>query len=346
MPNPRVVIVDDEMGYIIPLQARLAEEYSRMVEIEIITKKEYFQVFFAVPQSIDLLIITNKFYSLELQRHNIKKTILLIEELEAGIQLYSNTIQLFKYSDIREILNIINSRSMGIFLNNHKENMTQIVLVTSACGGVGKTTVAMGICSALEIAYKKVLYVGAEYLQTFQYWLNDLTPITDSKIYSEIGDNSRNAYLTVKSAIKSEVFCYLPPFKAAILSMGISFSVFEKIISDAKMVGDYDYIVVDTDSIFSEDKVRLLGIADKVLVVTDQTERSYFATEQLIKNISELNTEKYLFICNMYEQNSTIGDKYMDFTINDFVEHYTNSKLQLNNVSQIGGIQRIAYLLQ
>ena len=35
---------------------------------------------------------------------------------------------------------------------------------------------------------------------------------------------------------------------------------------------EYDFIIIDTDSVFDEEKARLLGEADKVVVVTRQDE--------------------------------------------------------------------------
>ena len=55
---------------------------------------------------------------------------------------------------------------------------TQTILVYSAGGGDGKTTISLGISSCLAMAHKKVLYIDAEFVQNFQFFLQNKTPIS------------------------------------------------------------------------------------------------------------------------------------------------------------------------
>ena len=123
--------------------------------------------YFSKPKTIDLLIIDEKFYGSSIELHSIRKTLLLTEDEDAANKSVGNVLRLYKYTNIREIFSVINSREIGLSTNISSGNGTQVLLVTSAAGGVGKSTVALGLSMALEKDYKKVLYVDAEYFQTF-----------------------------------------------------------------------------------------------------------------------------------------------------------------------------------
>lgn len=347
MPGPKIVIVDDDISYVIPLQAGLAEEYTNQIEIEIITEIKYLNEFFSAPQKIDLLIVAEKFYSEDLKKHLIKKILLLTENEEGNKETSANTISLFKYSSVREIFNVINSRSTGIRRMEEQDNNTQIIVISSACGGVGKTTISLGLCGALEKDYKKVLYVGAEHLQTFQYWMTEKISIRRNDLFNK--KEQGNVYQYLKNEIQTDTITYLPPFKASLLSLGLPFEIYKNFIRDAKEASDYDFIIVDTDSSFDADKADLITLADKVIFVTDLSPKSIFAMEELVKNISEINDKKYLFIGNRYDQKwDTLwnGNPSGKFIVSDYVEDNPDMVGSLKTISEINGIKRIAYLLQ
>ena len=49
MAKPRIIIADTDINYIIPLQAKFAEEFPDETELEIITDQSYFEQLFASP---------------------------------------------------------------------------------------------------------------------------------------------------------------------------------------------------------------------------------------------------------------------------------------------------------
>ena len=220
----------------------------------------------------------------------------------------------------------------------------------SACGGVGKTTVALGISACLTKSYKRVLYINAGHLQSFQRMLENKSPITASEVYAKLANLSENAYSDVKHVIRQELFSYLPPFKAALMSLGLKYSVYEKIAIGAKKSADYDYIIIDADSSFDEDEARLIDIADKVVLVTRQNESSVFATNVLVSNINGAGSEKYVFVCNNFNKerdNALISPSMtMKFTVSDYVEHFPHyDNLKPSDLSMESSIQRTTFLV-
>ena len=150
MDRPRVIIADSELDYIAPLQLKFAVDFFDQIDLEIVTDHEYFNRMFETPQSADVLICSDNFYSSALQRHNIPNIFLMTEHSAETETVELNVKRINKYTSIKEIFNEIVSQSAGV-LNTieQEEKESQIVMVTSAYGGAGKTTVAMGLCASL-----------------------------------------------------------------------------------------------------------------------------------------------------------------------------------------------------
>ena len=223
-------------------------------------------------------------------------------------------------------------------------------MVSSACGGVGKTTIALGISACLNKNYKRVLYINASRLQSFQALLSNVTQITTSDVYAKMLSATNNIYSDIKHAIRNEGFSYLPPFRAALMSMGIQYSIFEKIATSAKRTGDYDYIIIDADTTFDEDKARLMDIADRVIIVTKQSKASVYATNILVSNINGSNSDKYIFICNDFDEDNTnvliSPDVVNKFAVADYVGHLSHyEQLKASDFANINDLQKIAFLI-
>ena len=258
---------------------------------------------------------------------------------------------IFKYSSIKEIFNLIIGKSGDIFTKRVSEDKdARIILVTSIVGGVGKTTLAMGVAANLAANYKKVLYIDAEALQTFQFKLQNPEPITDHGVYNHMLSQQTGFYRAIKNYIRKETFDYVPPFRAAISSLGINTSVYANIALEAKRSGDYDYIVVDTDSTFDDNKLTMLDVADGVFVVTTQDKSSIDATDLLVRNINGVNSDKYTFVCNEYQANREnallSAQSQYSFSISEYI-----SKIDLPNVMSIEAmpqnneIKKISFLI-
>lgn len=351
MAKPRIIIADTDISYVIPLQLKVVEDFFEKVDLEIITDKEYFETLFSTPQRVDILIVSEDLYSQAMQRHNIAHTFVMNEQYEEDQTADLNVNHIFKYTSIKEIFNEIIGKSADI-LNISKDGKqeTQVILFYSASGGAGKTTAAMGVSASLTKNYKRVLYINASRLQVFQHMLKNHSSITSADVYAKLATPTENVYSEIKHVIRKELFSYLPPFKAALMSLGLNFSVYEKIIVSAKKSGDYDFIVVDTDAAFDEEKAALLNMADKVVVVIKQTLVSVLATNILVSNINGANTDKYIFICNDFdkeEDNALISPNVaLKFSVSDYIEHFNHyASMKPAELSRESSIQKAAFLI-
>lgn len=351
MAKPRIMIADTNVDYIIPLQYKFVSEFFDKIDLEIITDEEYFEELFSAPQKIDVLIISEDLYSTNIKKHNVANTFLMMEQYDDDATGDLSVNKIFKYTSIKEIFNEIISKSASdLNVEAEGKQEPQIILVYSAKGGTGKTTVALGMSACLTQNYKKVLYINASHLQSFQYMMKNNSPITVSDVYTRLAKGTENLYGDIKHVIRKEIFNYLPPFKASLMSVGIDYSVYEKIALAAKKSYDYDFIVIDADSEFDENKAMLLNIADKVMIVVDQTLAAVHATNALVSNINGTNNDKYIFICNKFDkdaENALISPNVsLKFSVSDYIENFADyDKMNYEEISRDSGIQKVTFLI-
>lgn len=351
MEKPRIIIADTDPNYVIPLQMKFAEDLYEQVDLEIITDRDYFRQLFSKPQQADILIVSENLYFSDVRRHNISHVFLMMEQQEEPYTVELNINRLYKYTSIKEIFTEITGISAdALDIRRESKRQPQIVAVCSACGGVGKTTIALGISVCLSRQYKRVLFIGADRLQSFQRMLENPSPISSSDVYSDLMLPSRDAYDAVRHVVRREGFSYLPPFRVPLLALGLQYSVYERIARCARDSGEYDYIVVDTDSTFDEDKARLMDVADKVVIVTRQTANAVYATNLLAANINGLNSDKYLFVCNDYNRNQenalVAPAQSLKFVPNEYIVHkHQYDHLKCADLAKDSDLQKTAVLI-
>lgn len=351
MKRPRLIIADEDESYIISLQLHIVQKMFDKVDLEIITDRNYYNELFATPQKVDVLIVSEKLYRAELQKQDIRFCFVLVNSSSDLAEYPERIVPIYKYTSVKEIFEVIRSKTENLVPNiSDTNNSPQIILVTSASGGVGKTTVAMGMASALSSHMKKTLYINTDHLQSFQCLLINETPIVDNVFYMDLATDRDDAFSKIKHLIRKEDFYYIPPFKEALLSLGIPHSIGIDLARQAKQSGEYDFIIVDADSSYDSDKAKLIELADKVIFVTTQNDASVFALQNLISNIDLPDKEKQIFVCNRFnasKRNALLEkESELGFFVSNYIEDIDEYwKLKNKKFSTVPGINRISMML-
>ena len=349
MKRPRIILADRDENYMAALQSAFAESFFGRIELEAITDTAYFQELFAGPQRADIAVMAEEFYSPSLKRHNITALFLLTEQREEEETGGSKTGRIFKYSSPQEIVRKTLGRYPEVFhRTGEKEGETRIVLVCSACGGVGKTTAALGLCACLAANRRKALYINAAGLQVFGWLLEDKTPVDFPQTCLRTESEAADIYREIRPLIRKEQFYYLPPFRGALLAAGTDFGIYERLAVSAAEAGEFDYIIIDADTGLDEGKARLMDLASKVVVVTAQTEAAVYATNILLNNIAGPDRDRYLFVCNNFTEGET-ADALREraaFLVDDYIGHMEEyGQTGCADWAKDRGMQRIAFLV-
>ncbi len=353
MHKPIVVMSDLNAQYLTALECIFLEKLYGAVEIEVITEQVYFDDYFSQPRNIDMLIADEEQYRSggeQLKKHSIAHTFLLCEQSSEDQTGDLTVRRIFKYKSGQEIFNqIMHYAPLETAAGEKVNGASRIVLVYSAAGGAGKTTTAIGLCAALTQHYKKVLYLNAEYLQSFQRYLSN-KEFLHRDAYQEFYNPENLSFARLKQFIRHEEFAYVPPFSVSISALGITYNAFVRLAAEAKASGEYDYVVVDVDSSLSDEKMGFFEIADRVVIVVRQDMFSQFKTRMLQNNMSFRDEDKYIFVCNAFQKEKknelTVNLSSTPFVVDAYIEFFENmDSVMANRLGESQGFQKLAYML-
>lgn len=341
MSKPLVVIADTDENYLSAIEYKLLNELNDRIELEMISDEAYFHDFFGTPKTAEIVAVGEKFYTEVLRRHNIANLFLLCEEERKEHTQELSVCQIYKYTGIREIYNELVYRSLDKILADEKsEKETQVIAWYSATGGSGKTGLGLGFASCLAANHRKVLYVNTESVQEFGYYLQNHSGLPADG-FRAIRSDINHIYGNIRPFIRREGFSYIPPFQATLDALNMDASVYTRLIQGARESRDYDFIIVDVEAGYSREKMELLKISDKVLIVMLPDRISVCKTEYLVQNLDLRDREKYLFLCNRYREGENLQSS---FSIQEYVE---DKEEPMENAAQLAdrkGIQKLAYM--
>lgn len=354
MAKPLMVIVETDMEHLIPLQMKMAKVLMDTADIEIISDPQYMEEYFTTPRIIDILVIEEDLYSERLSMHSIARTYVLVDNMNENAEnVYPmegrerDAVCLFKYCNINTLANyIIPLEWVGL---NSSEKEPRIVAVISPAGGMGSTTMAVGIAACMKQNLKKVLYLNLRNYQDFHYYFANkgCIPMEGSGYLREA---DAKIYEKIKPFLQKEEFTYLPPLMTSRENMGISYSSYMELARIAQKSGEYDFIVVEIGNELNTETLKFLKFVNKVFVVTKQDEYSAFKLDVMKYNIKFSDKEKYLFICNFYEKdkpNALLEDSGNSGTIiSGYVDKTEVAKIRsTNDLKAMEGIQKATFML-
>ncbi len=346
MGNPlTIIIADTEATVVDTIELKFLEVHRDNINLEIITDRAYFDEFFSTPRTADILAVSEELYSEALLRHDIKHRIRVLSSSSGENEGDRNVISVYKYSSSKEIYAKIMA---GVMIGGAKEKQkSKLVMVYSPIGGSGKTTVALGVSAALA-ELNRVLYINAESMNTFAVFLDEPKSLP-SEAYEQMNMKNEDIYGGLKPYFASSGawgFSYLPPSANSLSSAGGELRSLYELGCAARDAGDFDYVIIDVDSAYTNGKGKLISDADKVLLVYEQDRVSAHKMEKLQKNISCSDTEKYIFVCNKYKptkMNYFLNKKYIstaEIEANDDFPEYKAAQLGKNE-----GIKKLAISL-
>ncbi len=347
MNNLKIVMVDLNENYLIPIELKLIEMLGDDLELSIITNKQYLEEYFRLPRKIDILIIEESLYFNDLQKQDINNTFILLEnnnELDVTKNLKLNTI--YKYTGVREIYSqIINNSQIESEIKNKE---TKVVMMYSASGGVGTTTMSMGLAAALENRSMKVLYINTETVQSFYYMIPRYEYLNNN-LEMDMISKDENILSKLRGAIGNNKFDYIKPFRQSLTSLNISLDDYIFLIDKIKESKIYDYIVVDTSNELTKEKSMFMGYSDKVIIITTQKEVDIIKLNALNYSIDTSNKSKFLYICNKYrddKENYIIKDGFnSNLNISEYISEIDEELLDVNRLAKNTTLNKLTYMI-
>lgn len=347
MDKISVMLVDTDEKYLMPIELKLIERLGDKIELSVISDVEYLKNYFSLPRQIDILVIKEELYNIDFEKHNINNTFILTENIYSREVTQSLNVNIiYKYTSVKEIYNeIVNKSSME---TTNKKNDTKVIMVYSPSGGVGKTTISMGVAASLKSSYKRVLYINTETIQNFNFML-DKNEYAESGFENYMINNDQNILGYLSNVVRNQGFDYILPFKQSLSSLNLGIEEFSFLIDKIKERKIYDFIIVDTSSEFTNEKSKFMGLSDKVIIITTQSKADALNLNLLNYNIDSSNQNKFIFICNKYiesKENYLINEEYLkSCNISEYIGFLDDELIDLSTLVTNRSFSKLAYIV-
>lgn len=330
MAKINVLIVDADERYVGPLERKYTAELGDKASIGVITDVDYLSVLFSNPQTLDILLINENLYNVDIEKHNIGNVFILKED-EIEKEKINGHVLIYKYTSVWEIYNTVyNNLSAELISKLSSREKTKVVSVYSPIGGSGKTTVAMMLAANLVAKSRKVLLIGTDNLQTFSYELSDQSKMRQG-LEKEMMNDKVAIYDLVEPYLIKDIMEVFPPLSRAKIALNISSDFYLEIVKSIRDRNYYDYIIIDMATDFSDETIKLFGVSEQTLILTQQDKASAYKLERFLYNVDCSDSRRYVIICNQYkneEENALISGGFdIKCRISEYINYNPRIKL-------------------
>lgn len=227
----------------------------------------------------------------------------------------------FQKADLiyKQILSIYSENAGNVSGLKLGDDSTQIVLFASPNGGVGTSSMAAACAQHFANAGKNTLYLNFEKFGSPDLFFEADGYFDISDVIYALKSKKSNLSMKLESCVKQDskgVF-FFSRAKVALDMFELTTEEISRMISELKLAGAYEYIIIDMDFSVSKDVLKVYKQAHAVVWVGDGSEISNTKIQRAYNafSIMEQNDESPLInrLCLVYNKFSnksskTVGD--------------------------------------
>lgn len=221
----------------------------------------------------------------------------------------------FQKADLiyKQILSVYSEKASSITGFKMTGDESSVVVFCSASGGVGSSTMAAACAAHFAAQDKKVLYLNLEKFGAADLFFSGQGQFDMSDIIFALKSKKTNLPLKLESCVKQDacgVYFYAQA-KIALDMMELNTDDTLRLISELKLMGGYDYIILDMDFGIDKEMLKIYRQAQSIVLVGDgsaesnyKAERAYTALATLEQNSDAPLTNRMSFIYNKVSSKS------------------------------------------
>ena len=238
----------------------------------------------------------------------------------------------FQKADLiyKQILSVYSEKAGSVSGLKFGDESAKIFAFCSACGGVGTSSMAASAAIYFAAKNQKTLYLNLEKFGATDAFFSGEGQFDMSDIVFALKSKKTNLSLKLESCVKQDhtgVYFYSQP-KVALDIHELNTEDIVRLISEIKLTGSYDYIILDIDFAIDKDTLAILRQTHAIVMVSDGSEIANAKTFQAHQALSILEQDKDASIMNR-----------LALVYNKF-SNKTGKALEGLNVKNIGGAPR------
>lgn len=192
----------------------------------------------------------------------------------------------FQKADLiyRQILSIYSENAGSVSGLKIEDDSTKVFAFASASGGVGSSTVAAACAVHFATQGKRTLYLNLEKFGSADSFFSAEGQFDMSDIIFALKTKKTNLSMKLESCVKQDssgVYFYSQS-KIALDMLEMKADEVVRLISEVKLSGSYDYIILDVDFGIDKESLKIFRQTHSIILVGDGSEISNNKTTRAI----------------------------------------------------------------
>lgn len=192
-----------------------------------------------------------------------------------GIEMVNEVRAICKFqkADLiyKQILSVYSEKASSITGFAAHAEKGNVVVFSSPCGGVGNSVMAAACAVRVAAKGKKVLYLNLEKFGGADLFFDGQGQYGMSDIIFAIKSKKTNLPLKLEGCVRqasNNVYFYTQA-KNALDMLELTSEEILRLISELKLMGEYDYIIIDTDFSIDKEMLKIYRQAQALVMVSD-----------------------------------------------------------------------------
>lgn len=220
----------------------------------------------------------------------------------------------------KQILGIYSENAGSVSGLKNSDDSTKLIAFTSVGCGAGTSTMAAAASMYFARKQKKTLYLNLEKFGSADVFFSGEGQYDMSDIIFALKSKKTNLSLKLESCVKQDIsgVYFYSQAKIALDMYELTAVDILKLLSELKMFGEYDYLIVDFSFGFEEEVLKLLHQMHSIVWVGDGTKISNLKIQRIFNALSALEqnmdsplTNRILLMYNQISSKSgdTVDEK-------------------------------------
>ncbi len=191
----------------------------------------------------------------------------------------------------KQILSLYSETAGNITGIKLEDDTSKVIVFASPCGGVGTSTMAAACATHFASQGKRTLYLNLEKFGSSDAFFSAEGQFDMSDIIFALKSKKTNLALKLESSVKqdSNGVYFFSQSKIALDMLELSCEEIVRLISELKLMGSYDYIVIDMDFIMDKENLQIYRRAHALVWVGDGSEIS---NSKIFRSFSALSVRE------------------------------------------------------
>ncbi len=279
----RLAILERDRGYLTRIVSAFSTKYADKLEIYSFTDPEV-AMDTLNSAKIDVLLSSDLF-EIDLSRlPNRCAFAYLVDNLGIDTIKDQRAICKFQKADLiyKQILSVYAEKASSITGFKITEDKGLVIAFCSPSGGVGTSTMAAACATHFAQQRGKVLYLNLEKFGSADLFFQGQGQFDMSDIIFALKSKKTNLPIKLESCIKQDPsgVCFYSQCKIALDMMELTTEDILRLISEIKLMGEYDYIILDMDFGIDKETLKIWRQAQAIVLVGDGTAESNVKIER------------------------------------------------------------------